>query len=580
MTENEMKAMTVVQLRKTAKDLGITLGAGIDKAGIIQKILEHTGSGEAAPAAEETESTPKFQAAWHNVDAPRYASRPAYQAPVTPQRPAWQNTTPSGQQVTREQQRVQPVRPGTFTPRFGPAPSTPAVSPAESAAPAPAPAPEVPASPLPERRLGESSGYTSRFSAPYTGVYTAPPVHHPEMPSVSPVPETSVGTPTLEELLASGECEDGSGVLELHPDGYGFLRAPSFLPSTKDVYVSMAQIRRFGLRTGDLIEGKIRPQREGDKYAALLYISKINGVSEEEAFSRPAFDELTPVYPNRRLSLECFDGKSLRDMRLIDLIAPIGFGQRALLLCPPGTGKTNLMTNFAKVISSNYPDVKILMLLIDVNPEDTTMMRDAVPCPVLASSFDQPPEAHLRLSEIVLERAMRLVEQKQDVVLLVDSLTRLAKIYTTAAAQQGRSLPGMINPASLFRAKRMFGAARSCKEGGSLTVIAAMDILTGSKVDDSVVEEFKGTANMELTLDQNVARAGVSPAINLENSYTKNADLLINDRQKEGLGLIRTMLGSTSSAVAIPQLLSMMDKTDTNEMLLLKMKDWFALMNR
>ena len=580
MTENEMKAMTVVQLRKTAKDLGITLGAGIDKAGIIQKILEHTGSGETAPAAEETESTPKFQAAWHNVDAPRYASRPAYQAPVTPQRPAWQNTTPSGQQITREQQRVQPVRPGTFTPRFGPAPSTPAVSPAESAAPAPASAPEVPASPLPERRLGESSGYTSRFSVPYTGVYTVPPVHHPEMPSVSPVPETSVGTPTLEELLASGECEDGSGVLELHPDGYGFLRAPSFLPSTKDVYVSMAQIRRFGLRTGDLIEGKIRPQREGDKYAALLYISKINGVSEEEAFSRPAFDELTPIYPNRRLSLECFDGKSLRDMRLIDLIAPIGFGQRALLLCPPGTGKTNLMTNFAKVISSNYPDVKILMLLIDVNPEDTTMMRDAVPCPVLASSFDQPPEAHLRLSEIVLERAMRLVEQKQDVVLLVDSLTRLAKIYTTAAAQQGRSLPGMINPASLFRAKRMFGAARSCKEGGSLTVIAAMDILTGSKVDDSVVEEFKGTANMELTLDQNVARAGVSPAINLENSYTKNADLLINDRQKEGLGLIRTMLGSTSSAVAIPQLLSMMDKTDTNEMLLLKMKDWFALMNR
>ncbi len=578
MTENEMKSMTVVQLRKTAKDLGITLGAGIDKAGIIQKILEHTGSGEAAPAVEETESTPKFQAAWHNVDAPRYASRPAYQAPVTPQRPAWQNTTPSGQQITREQQRVQPVRPGTFTPRFGPAPST-AVSPAESAAPAPAPA-EAPASPLPERRLGESSGYTSRFSAPYTGVYTAPPVHHPEMPSVSPVPETSVGTPTLEELLASGECEDGSGVLELHPDGYGFLRAPSFLPSTKDVYVSMAQIRRFGLRTGDLIEGKIRPQREGDKYAALLYISKINGVSEEEAFSRPAFDELTPVYPNRRLSLECFDGKSLRDMRLIDLIAPIGFGQRALLLCPPGTGKTNLMTNFAKVISSNYPDVKILMLLIDVNPEDTTLMRDAVPCPVLASSFDQPPEAHLRLSEIVLERAMRLVEQKQDVILLVDSLTRLAKIYTTAAAQQGRSLPGMINPASLFRAKRMFGAARSCKEGGSLTVIAAMDILTGSKVDDSVVEEFKGTANMELTLDQNVARAGVSPAINLENSYTKNADLLINDQQKEGLGLIRTMLGSTSSAVAIPQLLSMMDKTDTNEMLLLKMKDWFALMNR
>ena len=583
MTENEMNAMTVVQLRKIAKELGVTLGAGIDKSGIIQKILAHT---EMPEPVGQPEQEPKFQAAWHNVDAPRYAARPSYQSPVAPPRPAWQNTTPSGQQFAREPHRVQPVRPGTSTPRFGPAPSASSAVPAAEAqaspsAPAYDPVQPSLASPLPDRRLGESTGYTHRFSvSPYTPAYTSPMVHHPEPSSSAGQSDAGAGTPTLEELLASGDCEDGSGVLELHPDGYGFLRAPSFLPSTKDVYVSMAQIRRFGLRTGDMIEGKIRPQREGDKYAALLYISRINGVPEEEAFSRPAFDELTPVYPNRRLSLECSDGTSMRDMRLVDLIAPIGFGQRALLLCPPGTGKTKLLTSFANVISHNYPDVKILMFLIDVNPEDTTMLRESVSCPVLASSFDQPPEAHLRLSEIVLERAMRLVEQQQDVVLLVDSLTRLAKIYTTAAAQQGRSLPGMINPASLFRAKRMFGAARCCKEGGSLTVIAAMDILTGSKVDDSVVEEFKGTANMEIMLDQNVARAGISPAINLENSYTKNADLLINDRQKEGLQLIRTMLGSTSSAVAIPQLLSMMDKTDTNEMLLLKMKDWFALMNR
>ena len=317
----------------------------------------------------------------------------------------------------------------------------------------------------------------------------------------------------------------------------------------------MAQIRRFGLRTGDLIEGKVRPQREGDKYAALLYISTVNGVPEENAFTRPAFDELTPVYPDRRISLETPGDASLPDMRLIDLIAPIGFGQRGLILCPPNTGKTQLMRNIARVISR-------------------------VPCQVLSSSFDQAPESHLRLSEIVLERAMRLVEQKKDVVLLVDSLTRLAKIYTSAAVQQGRSLPGMVNPASLFRAKRMFGAARSCKEGGSLTVIAAMDIATGSKVDDSVVEEFKGTANMELTLDLSVARAGVSPALNLQHSYTKHADILLNDQQKEGLTLIRTMLGTTSSAVAIPQLISMMEKTETNEQLLIKMKDWFALMNR
>ena len=235
---------------------------------------------------------------------------------------------------------------------------------------------------------------------------------------------------------------------------------------------------------------------------------------------------------------------------------------------------------FARLVKAEYPEAEVLMLLIDVNPEDATLMRESIPCQVLSSSFDQAPEAHLRLSEIVLERSMRLVEQKRDVVLLVDSLTRLAKIYTTAAVQQGRSLPGMINPASLFRAKRMFGAARCGKEGGSLTVIAAMDIATGSKVDDSVVEEFKGTANMELMLDLSVARAGIKPALNLQNSYTKNADILLNEQQKEGLGLIRAMLGSTSSTIAIPQLISMMDKADTNADLLIKIKDWFALMNR
>ena len=578
-TENELKEMTVLQLRKTAKENGIVIGAGVDKAGIIRKILDNTAEGEPETVQSPPPAEPKYQSAWHNTDAPRFSARPSYQAPMTGNRPAWQNTSPSGHQFTREP-RVQPVRSAGYTPRFGPAPSAPA--PAAETEQSPAQNEEISrpaASPLPNHRISETAGYTHRISVPYQSgpAYTG----IPSVPDAGPfAQQDSTGTPTLEELLASGECEDGGGVLELHPDGYGFLRAPGFLPSTKDVYVSMAQIRRFGLRTGDMIQGKIRPQQEGDKYAALLYINSINGVAEEETFSRPAFDELTPVYPSRRISLESADGKSYPDMRLVDLIAPIGFGQRGLLLCPPGSGKTELMKHFASVICQNYPDIDVLMLLIDVNPEDMTLMRESVPCPVLASSFDQPPEAHLRLSEIVLERAMRLVEQKKDVVLLVDSLTRLAKVYTTAAAQQGRSLPGMINPASLFRAKRMFGAARACKEGGSLTVIAAMDVMTGSKVDDSVVEEFRGTANMELLLDSNVARAGVSPALNLENSYTKNADLLISDKQKEGLTLIRTMLGNTSSAVAIPQLLSMMEKTANNEMLLLKMKDWFALMNR
>ena len=581
MTENELSAMTVMQLRKLAKEQKITLGAGIDKAGIIRKILGNAPASsetveESAEPNESAAAEPRFQAAWHNTDAPRFNARPAYQAPGAAARPAWQNTTPSGHQLP-QQQRVQPVRTGGFTPRFGPAAAAPAAAP-ETPAPVRREAPSPAPGPLPEHRFGDSSSYTHRITANYNPAYVPARTAEPFVPAS--VQEPGSGTPSLEELLASGNYQEGSGILELHPDGYGFLRAPSFLPSTKDIYVSMAQIRRFGLRTGDFIEGKIRPQREGDKYSALLDISAINGVSEEEAFSRPAFDELTPVYPDRRISLETPGNSSLPDMRLIDLIAPIGFGQRGLILCPPDTGKTDLMRNFARVICGNYPDAEVLMLLIDVNPEDATLMRESVPCQVLSSSFDQAPESHLRLSEIVLERAMRLVEQKKDVILLVDSLTRLAKIYTTAAVQQGRSLPGMVNPASLFRAKKMFGSARSCKEGGSLTVIAAMDIATGSKVDDSVVEEFKGTANMELTLDLGVARAGVIPSLNLQNSFTKNADILLNDQQKEGLALIRTMLGSTSSAIAIPQLLSMMEKTETNEALLLKMKDWFALMNR
>ena len=579
MTFDELNEMTVLQLRKLARENAVVLGAGIDKAGIIEKLLPVLSGETDHPAAEpETDrlSEPKFQAAWHNTDAPRYSARPAYQAPGSAPRPAWQNTTPSGQHLTHEQQHVQPLRPGGFTPRFGPSASV-ASSPAPASGENSETASAV-SSPLPEKRISHNT--ETGFGPRSFGPLSTPQQRTPEPFSPIQAQETGIQAPTLEELLSSGEYEEGGGILELHPDGYGFLRNSNFQPSTKDIYVSMAQIRRFGLRTGDLIKGKIRPQREGDKYAALLYISSVNGVQEEESFSRPLFDELTPVYPSRRISLESRDGKSFPDMRLIDLIAPLGFGQRGLMLCPPNTGKTEIMKHFASVVCENYPDVNVLMLLIDVNPEDVTLLRDSVPCSVLASTFDQTPEAHLRLSEIVLERAMRLVEQQKDVVLIVDSLTRLAKIYTTAAAQQGRSLPGMVNPSSLFRAKRLFGAARACKEGGSLTVLAAMDISTGSKVDDSVVEEFKGTANMELTLDQNVARAGVVPSLNLQQSFTKNADILLDDRQKEGLTLIRTMLGSTSSAVAIPQLVSMMDKTDTNAALLLKMKDWFALMNR
>lgn len=645
MSFSDLQSLSVIQLRKVARDNGIVLGAGMDKAAMIRKIVdalhlpvspveqtvmdfagledepsvseavspddqeaglpasvlpvpEEQGPAvlnTSAPAASSSEkptepkapadnapspsgepeapAEPRFQAAWHSPDSPQTGAHASYSSTGT-NRPAWQNTTPSGRPLMPDP-RTQPLRSHSFGPRFGPSSgSKPADAPSGqpvSSAPAVRPAASV----LPDHRIGMGGFGPAAVSAPV--VSAASPAQ--TVDASSSFSDSSVSSPTLEELLATGDFEEGSGILELHPDGYGFLRASHFLPSSRDIYVSMAQIRRFSLRTGDLIQGKIRPQREGDKYAALLYIDTVNGIPGDDATHRPLFDELTPVYPSRRLSLESREGPGLPDMRLIDLIAPLGFGQRGLLLCPPETGKRELIQHYANTISANYPDVEVLVLLIDLTPEDVTLFRESVSCPVLASTFDQSPEAHLRLTEMVVERAMRLVEQQKDVVILADSLTRLAKIYTSAAVQQGRSVPGMVNPASLLRAKRMFGAARALKEGGSLTVIATMDIASGNKVDDSVVEEFKGTANMELLLDRSLAQAGISPAIQLQRSYTKNSDLLLNDQQKEGLRLIRQLLGSTPSSVAIPQLLSMMEKTATNKELLLKMKDWFALMN-
>ena len=605
MTLSDLQSQTVIQLRKIARENNIVLGAGVDKSTIIEKLSSALNLTAAAPAQQSFLDLPEFSEAAlpfseendtssdADLSSPKTTSAPAqdsapsksepaeprFQAashsPVGINRPAWQNSTPSGRPLNNEL-RSQPLRPHSFGPRFGPGPAVRTDSPAPEASGAPA------VSPLPDHRVGFSGpgSFGPRSTAPDTSTPTAAAsVHSSISDTISPLMDTAASSPTLEELLATGDFEEGGGILELHPDGYGFLRANNFLPSSRDIYVSMAQIRRFSLRTGDLIQGKVRPQREGDKYAALLYIDTVNGMHESEAAIRPLFDEMTAVYPSRRMSLEAKSGPSLSNMRLIDLIAPLGFGQRGLLLCPPDTGKRELLRDYANTIVSNYPDVTVLTLLIDTNPEDATAFREAVTCPVLASYFDQAPETHLRLTEMVVERAMRIVEQKKDVVILTDSLTRLAKIYTTNAAQQGRSLPGMVNPSSLLRAKRLFGSARNMKDGGSLTVIAAMDVNTGNKVDDSIVEEFKGSANMELMLDQAVARAGVSPAINLQHSFTKNSDLLLNAQQKEGLLLIRQMLGTTSSAAAIPQLLSMMEKTATNSELLLKMKDWFALMN-
>ena len=342
-----------------------------------------------------------------------------------------------------------------------------------------------------------------------------------------------------------------------------------------------AEVRRFYLRTGDFVTGKVRPQRDGDKYSAMLYITEVNGCPADSVASRPAFDALTPCYPHEHITLEVEGGSSeFLDMRLIDLVAPIGFGQRGLIHCPPAVDKARLLSSIANAASICHPDAVVMTLLLGGTPEDATLYRDHTHGEVIASTFDQTPENHLRITDMVLERAERLVEMKKNVILLVDSLTYLSKVYTTAAVQQGRQTIGMVNPVSLQKAKKLFGAARCLREGGSLTIFAAMNIETGSRVDDSIAEDLKGTANMELVLDTAAARAGIYPPVNLLLSGTKRAELIASKEQLDGIKLIHEMLGSLRAVDMIPQLLSMLEKTTNNEDLLVRIKDWAALMKQ
>lgn len=424
--------------------------------------------------------------------------------------------------------------------------------------------------------------YSRSYDAPSafdSGRARQPGFNSPQRDVPSDLQSMWAGSPS--DMLSPAECQDGSGILELHPDGYGFLRGASLTPSNRDIYVSMAQVRRFYLRTGDFVTGKVRPQRDGDKYSAMLYITEVNGCPADSVANRPAFDALTPCYPHEHITLEVEGGSNeFLDMRLIDLVAPIGFGQRGLIHCPPAVDKAHLLSSIANAASICHPDAVVMTLLLGGTPEDATLYRDHTHGEVIASTFDQTPENHLRITDMVLERAERLVEMKKNVILLVDSLTYLSKVYTTAAVQQGRQTIGMVNPVSLQKAKKLFGAARCLREGGSLTIFAVMNIETGSRVDDSIAEDLKGTANMELVLDTTAARAGIYPPVNLLLSGTKRAELIASKEQLDGIKLIHEMLGSLRAVDMIPQLLSMLEKTTNNEDLLVRIKDWAALMKQ
>ena len=369
----------------------------------------------------------------------------------------------------------------------------------------------------------------------------------------------------VDEVKKMDSNETKSGILEIMADGYGFVRCDNFLPGEGDVYVSPAMIRRFGLRTGDIITGNTRKKTATEKFSALLYISQINGKYMKEVTHRPRFEDLTPIFPNSRIHLET-PGAPVA-MRMMELISPIGKGQRGMIVSQPKTGKTTLLKQVAKAITTNYPKMHLIVLLIDERPEEVTDIKESIAgenVEVIYSTFDELPENHKRVSEMVIERAKRLVEQKEDVVVLLDSITRLARAYNLTVSPSGRTLSGGLDPAALHMPKKFFGAARNMREGGSLTILATALVDTGSRMDDVVFEEFKGTGNMELVLDRKLSEKRIFPAIDLPKSSTRREDLLLSQSEQEAVILMRKALSGLKSEEALEKILDLFKKTRNN----------------
>lgn len=359
------------------------------------------------------------------------------------------------------------------------------------------------------------------------------------------------------------------GILEVMQDGYGFIRSANYLPGENDVYVSPSQIRRFNLKTGDILEGNTRIKTQQEKFSALLYLSKINEMDPMKAMHRKNFEDMTPIFPNERLSLEC--GKTSTAMRIMDLMSPIGKGQRGMIVSPPKAGKTTLLKQVALSVQKNNPEVHLLILLIDERPEEVTDIRESIEGPnveVIYSTFDELPEHHKRVSEMVIERAKRLVEHKKDVMILIDSITRLARAYNLTVPPSGRTLSGGLDPAALHMPKRFFGAARNMREGGSLTILATALVDTGSKMDDVVYEEFKGTGNMELVLDRKLSEKRMFPAIDILKSGTRREDLLLSKEEQEAVESMRRALNGLRPEEAVDNILNMFSRTRNNEELI------------
>lgn len=427
--------------------------------------------------------------------------------------------------------------------------------------------------PRPDRMMQTESQETPMETVQATPVVSETPrvenTYAPAEPQPAQARETAEGASESgefrDELQALDSGIVAQGILEVMPDGFGFIRSANYMPGDEDVYVAPSQIRRFNLKTGDIVTGTRRIKTSGEKFAALLYVNQVNGYAPAVIQRRPNFEDLTPIFPNRRLHLERPGGT--KAMRIVDLLSPIGKGQRGMIVSPPKAGKTTLLKDVAKAITANHPDMHLIILLIDERPEEVTDIKESIEgenVEVIYSTFDELPEHHKRVSEMVLERAKRLVEHGRDVMILLDSITRLARAYNLTVAPSGRTLSGGLDPAALYMPKRFFGAARNMREGGSLTVLATALVDTGSRMDDVVFEEFKGTGNMELVLNRKLSEKRIFPAIDIQKSGTRRDDLLLNPEERATADLIHKVTGDSKGDEAVERVLNLFSQTRSN----------------
>ena len=526
MNQTELESLTLNELYELAKQHGISSYRKYKKAQLIDMLQSP------APASKKRGRPAKPAPESEVAEAPKKRGRPAKKAA--------EDAAPA---------EAKPV--------------------AETPAPQPEPAPEKPQERQNEHRNHYvHNNYRQQNNRQQNNrqhrTYNHPQYRAPEGEQKPQIPEVP-------------ECGTAAGVLEIM-EGYGFLRVQNYDAGPNDVYVANAQIRRCNLKNGDFVEGRTRARREGDKYEALLYVDRVNGKDpDENAQNRVNYEDLTPIFPNERYTLETPGRVNNLSVRLIDLIAPIGKGQRAMIVSQPKAGKTTLLKQIANGITENYPDTHLIVLLIDERPEEVTDMRRSIKGEVVSSTFDELPEHHTRVAEMVQERAMRLVEDGRDVVILLDSLTRLTRAYNLVIPPTGRTLSGGMDPGALHKPKRFFGAARNIENGGSLTVIATALVETGSRMDDIVYEEFKGTGNMEIHLDRRLSEKRIFPAIDVYKSGTRRDDLLLTQKELDGVRMLRRVLAGGATTDVTEQVVSMMDKTSNNEDFLIRLREWIRI---